>query len=156
MKTTANLFLVTLLLFAVSCNKQAIDTPEPDVSQTIHASAKSIKIKISLLRFYHDDGDYYGCDGIGGNCLPDVVIICNALQQTIHAVDNAPDDIITIFENNRQEMTDVLESEDAVNGVINGEIKLSIKGAATDKYRYLLLKDRNDDELLEVVPIKLY
>jgi len=155
MKTMANLFLVILLLFVASCSKQAIDTPKPDTT-TIHASAKSIKIRISLRpRYYDRGGDQYGCEGIDGNCLPEVVVVCTPLKQTMQAVDdNDSDSIITIFENNRQEMTDVLASEDAVNGVINKELSLSIRGAVGAPIRYLLFTDNSDGEIVEAVPVK--
>jgi len=156
MKKTISLPLAVLMLFAVSCNKQASDLPKPDVKTSIKSSGKMIRIKVSMRPIWIDDGDqYYGCFGIGGNCLPEVVIICNPLQQVIHAIDNnVPGNIITIFENNQQEMADALASDDAVAGVINGELSLSIRGKTDAQTRYILFTDNSDGEIVEIVPVK--
>ena len=74
--------MISSLLIFVSCTKEEDFLKNPSVQNSkVNVNLKTVG---SNLRVWYDNGgDDYGCTGIGGSCLPDVIITPEAFAQII-------------------------------------------------------------------------
>lgn len=128
MKRSAFIGLSTLLLlfFAEGCQKESLNT-QPGITENTLPPTKQ-----QDLRMWWDSGREpgfegvdYGCEGIGGNCLPDAVVTPKpASLLTDFAQSNNPDTFASTHYTNLSKVID----KEILDRVINGQLDVSIRG----------------------------
>lgn len=110
------------------------------------------------MRVYYDRGDDdYGCEGTGGNCLPDVIItdepiaIIRFAQIAYKVTQYSPAEVRGFFEEERDLVLEFFD-EAIVDEVINGDCIVSGRGDIERTF-YFIFKDNISEEILAVYPI---
>ncbi|WP_343603705.1 hypothetical protein [Fluviicola sp.] len=141
-----------LLLIAVGCQKENI-TPSASSNHSF-----TTKAQVNNLRVWHDngkqpgvDGVDYGCWSTGGNCLPDVIVTPKLSQSlTAFAFSSSQAGYASA---NYSTLSSVI-STSVLDGVIGGELVVSIRGSITATAPGYLTFTAHNQDIKAVYPFK--
>ncbi len=144
-----------LTLCFASCQKQ--NTAPAAANQPTYKKEKGFyQQEDKPMRKYWDDGKpngEYGCKNEVENCAPEDVII-NGIDQMSGLVTAIEESIYSGYVRNNRDVLAQTIPVQYLDNVINGSLRLSMKGEHGAAYRVILFKDNKEAVILAVPVVK--
>lgn len=139
-----------LLLIATGCQKDSIrkSTANESCSDT---KQQDLRVWWDTGRRPGIDGQDFGCEGIGGNCLPDATVSPKEVSLLTDFGQSSNPEIFA--ENNYSKLSGVLRTA-LLDDVINGKLSVTIRGKIGAEKRGYLLFSSGDGTIQSVHPFK--
>jgi PBP1b-binding outer membrane lipoprotein LpoB len=152
------LSLMAIAMVMVSCDKEDAKDVFTDNHENTVLQEPPITQFPDLRVFFDYGGDNFGCEGIHGNCLPDVSMGDIGYQQVIDkVVDIAANqrytDISRYFQNNRDLISRIID-KDIVDLTIAENLFVTVKQNKMSNIDYLFFNVSNEDRVMIIYPFK--